>query len=97
MIEVQDVPFDDNYHLIDVPIFNVCPAGGFGELSIYGTTLMGSTDVTNHIIQLESAENALFDFGHIDLYIAPEAEQLFWQPMLDWMIAHSHQGFVFGK
>lgn len=94
--DAANVPFDDNYHLIDVPIFNVCPAGGFGELDIYGTQMLGSTDVTNHIIQLDSPENALFDFGHIDLFIAPEAEALFWQPMLEWMRQHSYTGLAYG-
>jgi len=83
--DIVDVRFDDHYAEIDVPIFNVCPAGGFGELSIYGTTFLGSTDITHHSIQLQSAENALLDFGHIDLFIANNAEELFWQPLLEWM------------
>lgn len=86
--DVNDLPFDDYFADITVPILNISPAGGFGESTKYGTTLMGSSDVTHLITKLESEENVLLDFAHIDIFIADNAESLIWQPMLEWVNTH---------
>ena len=87
--QVRDYPFDDHLGEITVPVLNVMPAGGFGRISEYGTTLLGSSDVTQLFIELKPPSEVNFDFGHIDLFTAENAEQLVWQPMLNWIRTHS--------
>ena len=60
----------------------------FGEYGIYTTTLLGSTDVTTHVVSLVPAEARLFDFGHADLFLATDAPVLVWQPILSWLQTH---------
>lgn len=87
--DAVDVPFDDHFSEIEVPIFNVAAAGGIGQLSVYGTTLVGSSDVT-HLIANISAPSILEEFGHIDIFIANNAEMLVWEPVLNWIEGHSN-------
>ncbi|HNW58314.1 MAG TPA: hypothetical protein PKI62_01390 [bacterium] len=82
------VPWDDNLNLITVPVFNVAAAGGMGDLTPYTTTLLGSTDVQNLIVRLHPAGEEAIDFGHIDLFMAHNAEALVWTPILNWVKAH---------
>jgi len=82
------VPWDDNLNLITVPVFNVAAGGGFGDNSVYTTTLLGSTDVQNLVVRLHPAGEELLDFGHIDLFMAHNAEALVWTPILNWVKAH---------
>ncbi len=84
----EDVPYDDHLADITVPILNVAPAGGVGETSYYGLTLLGSTDVTNLNIQLQPDDQHLLDFGHIDLWTADNAAELVWQPIFEWIAEH---------
>ncbi len=86
--DALDLPFDDHLAEITVPIYNVSPAGGFGELSKHGTTLLGSRDIEHLITSLRPPEEVLFDFAHIDLFIANNAETLVWQPVLEWINRH---------
>ncbi|MCB0567826.1 MAG: hypothetical protein KDD01_25940, partial [Phaeodactylibacter sp.] len=85
---VQDSPFDDHFADITVPILNFGAYGGLGYLSEPAFSEVGSTDVTHHIIQLLPDEEALYDFAHIDIFIANNAEEYAWRPMLDWINAH---------
>ncbi len=80
-----DSPFDDNFGQITIPIFNVSCAGGFGDLTKEVFDEIGSSDVTHLIPALDTPENALFDFGHIDLFIGNNAETLIWEPILNWI------------
>ncbi|NTW01160.1 MAG: 3-methyl-2-oxobutanoate hydroxymethyltransferase, partial [Oscillochloris sp.] len=48
--DAAETHFDDHLSQIQVPVFNVAAAGGVGELSVYGTTLLGSTDVSHLIV-----------------------------------------------
>jgi len=88
LANIVDVPFDDHFSQIRVPVFNLGVAGGIGELSIYGTTLLGSSDITNLIVSI-GAPSLLEDFGHIDMFIAHNAPTLVWQPILSWIEDHS--------
>ncbi len=83
-----DLPVDDHLGEITVPILNLSPAGGFGELSKYTTTLLGSTDITHVIPSLHPPEEAVMDLGHVDLFMANKAPTLVWQPILDWILGH---------
>ncbi len=86
--EQTDVAFDDHLGEITVPVLYIGAGGGFGEFGTYTTTLLGSTDVTTHVVSLVPAEARIVDFGHADLFLANNAETLVWQPLLDWVQAH---------
>lgn len=85
MIGGEDNPFDDHFGDISVPILNVSPAGGFGELSKYQYTVVGSTDVTHLIPALLPAGEEHLDFGHIDIFMANNAESVIWEDVLMWI------------
>ena len=63
-------------------------AGGFGEAGVYTTTLLGSSDVSVHLVSLLPPELAVSDFGHGDLFQADDAQTLVWEPLLAWLEAH---------
>ena len=88
MCEEVDVPFDDHLAEIANPILYVGAGGGFGDSGVYTTTLLGSTDVTTHIVDLTPPAARLLDFGHSDLFLGTDAETLVWQPILTWLQAH---------
>ena len=84
----MDVAFDDHLDDITLPVFYVGAGGGFGELGIYTTTLLGSTDVTSLVIYKTSPSARLADYGHADLFLANDAQTLVWQPILSWIQTH---------
>ncbi|HKI01851.1 MAG TPA: hypothetical protein VKK31_07730 [Thermoanaerobaculia bacterium] len=84
--EQTDVPFDDHLHNITVPILYLGAGGGFGDFGVYTTTLLGSTDVTTHVVSLTPIRAV--DFGHADLFLGTNADTLVWQPLLTWLQAH---------
>ena len=88
LCDEQDVPWDDHLEDITNPILYVGAGGGFGEYGVYTTTLLGSTDVTTRIVDLQPDAARLLDFGHADLFIATDAETLVWDPILDWILTH---------
>ena len=87
--DLDDVPWDDNYSMIEVPILNLAARGGVNDLGLYATTLTSSTDVQS-IVAGTGLELPLA-FGHIDLFLAPLAEELAWEPLLDWVLEHAPQ------
>ncbi|MBK8492225.1 MAG: hypothetical protein IPL49_15420 [Saprospirales bacterium] len=86
--ESADSPYDDHFSQIKVPVLCVAAGGGFGQTSKYGIDQLGSTDVTHLIPSLEDPENVLEDFGHIDLFTALNAKDLWWGQLVDWLEAH---------
>ena len=86
--EVPDVPWDDHLGDITVPVLYLGAAGSFGASGIHTTTLLGSRDVTVHLVQMQPPELAVLDFGHGDLFQAEDAETLVWEPLLAWLAAH---------
>ncbi len=86
--EVPDVRWDDYLGDITVPVLYLGAAGSFGASGIHTTTLLGSHDVTVHLVQMQPPELALLDFGHGDLFQADDAETLVWEPLLAWLMAH---------
>jgi pimeloyl-ACP methyl ester carboxylesterase len=82
------VSFDDHLHDITVPVLYIGAGGGFGEYGLYTLTLLGSTDVTSHIVHQTAPGQRLFDFGHADLFLGNAAQTLAWQPILDWVRTH---------
>jgi len=84
---VIDLPFDDFLAEITVPILAVGVGGFQGNLSEYTTTLLGSNDVT--ILNVSLDNNMMLDIGVLAICHATNAEFLFWQPMLEWIEAHT--------
>ncbi len=87
--DIEDVPFDDHLAHITNPILLVGAAGGMGEYCVYGMSLLGSPDITQHIVRLKPVEDVLFDFAHIDIFLGHNSPQLVWQPILDWIESHT--------
>jgi len=85
---IVDVAFDDHLADIKVPVFYLGANGGFGESGIYTTTLLGSQDVTSHVVDLQPAAAQLLEIGHGDIFLATDGESLFWQPVLSWIQGH---------
>lgn len=83
-----DVTFDDHLSSIQVPVLYVGAGGGFGADGVYTTTLLGSTDVTTHIVQFFPTEARILDIGHADIFQGTNAESLFWVNIKDWINAH---------
>jgi hypothetical protein len=80
-----DVLFDDHLGDIRVPVFYIGAGGGFGAYGLYTTTLLGSTDVTSLVVSKGTPR--LFDYGHADLFLANDAQELVWEPLLEWVTA----------
>ena len=83
-----DQPFDDNLAQITVPVLYVGADGAFGDAGVFGNTLLGSSDVTTEIVDLEPPERRLFDYGHIDLATASNAGFLAWDGIAEWIRQH---------
>ena len=81
-------PFDNHLSDITVPVFYVGAGGGFGRSGLDTLTLLGSQDVSTHIISFYPPEQAALDFGHIDLFNAQDAENLVWSPIYQWLSEH---------
>lgn len=84
---IIDSPFDDHLGEITVPVLNLGAKGGLGPYTVYGTTLLGSTDITHKIVEVGTGD-VLTEFGHIDLFLAPQAPDLAWDPLLHWVRTH---------
>lgn len=84
----MNVTFDDHLDDITLPVFYVGAGGGFGELGIYTTTLLGSSDVTSLVVHKTPPAARIADYGHADLFLANDAQTLVWQPILSWLQTH---------
>ncbi|MES1244356.1 MAG: hypothetical protein ABUT39_22320 [Acidobacteriota bacterium] len=85
---IAEVSFDDHLDDIKVPILYIGADGGFGHTGIYTTTLLGSTDVSSVVVDLQPASAPLAEFGHADIFLATNAQTFVWQPMLTWIQGH---------
>lgn len=85
--EATDVAFDDHLGAISVPVLYIGAGGGFGEFGLYTLTLLGSTDVSSLVINKVPATQRLLDYGHADLFLANDAEEEVWEPLLAWIAA----------
>jgi hypothetical protein len=82
------LPIPDHYADIEVPLFYLGAAGGYGDHGIYSTTLVGSSDVTTHVVRVLDPAEEEEDYGHGDLLFADDAQDLAWEPLADWILAH---------
>jgi pimeloyl-ACP methyl ester carboxylesterase len=84
------LPFDKHLNDITVPVLYAGAGGGFGGYGLYQLSLLGSTDVSNHIVSFYPSEQQAFDFGHVDLFYAENAQKLLWSDILQWLKKHEH-------
>lgn len=82
------LPLADHLADIAVPLFYLGAAGGFGDHGLYTTTVVGSTDVSTHVVRRLPVESEPDDFGHADLLYADDAPALAWEPLAQWLLAH---------
>ena len=79
--DVVDVPYDDHLRKIRIPALYVGAENGYGgKYGNYTTTLLGSKDVTVHIVP---------GYAHIDGLYADTAESDAWEPIYKWLESHS--------
>jgi hypothetical protein len=83
----SDIPYDNHFAQITVPILHVGAKGGFGPSMYASTMLTASRDVTTITVQRLPDSDEAMDFGHVDTVLATEAETLVWRPILDWIMA----------
>jgi hypothetical protein len=81
-------PFDEHLSDITVPVLYVGAGGGFGRYGLYSLSLLGSGDVSHYIVSFYPPAEAAYDFGHVDLFFAHDAEQLVWTPIYNWLAQH---------
>ena len=84
----EDVPWDDHFAQVTVPLLILAPVGGLGEAGVYTAGLTASTDVQILRPGLLGPDQWTEDFGHIDIWTAPQAPQLVWDPLLAWIGEH---------
>jgi len=88
LCDEAEVPFDAHLGEIAVPVLYLGAGGGYGEFGVYSTTLLGSTDVTIHLVNQQPPELRGQDLGHDEPFLATSAESLYWQTLLAWIEAH---------
>lgn len=81
-------PIDAPMSRIQVPVLYLGAAGGAGDLGVYTTTQVGSTDVTAIVARRLAPGREAEDVGHADLLFATDAPTLAWQPLASWLVAH---------
>ncbi|KYF94749.1 hypothetical protein BE17_08445 [Sorangium cellulosum] len=82
------LPLDDHLEDVQVPLFYLGAAGGFGDHGLYTTTLVASTDVTTHVVRRLAPAREDEDFGHGDLLYAADAVDQAWAPLAQWLLHH---------
>jgi hypothetical protein len=73
---------------IEVPLYYLGAAGGFGEHGVFTTTRVRSRDITLDIVHRFGPERVAEDFGHGDLLFATDAPSLAWKPLANWILRH---------
>jgi hypothetical protein len=84
-----DVPYDDHLREVTVPVFYVGAAGGSGTYGLHSLSLLGSTDRSSLVVSSPVAGTPRAEeYGHVDLFLANDAESRVWAPILDWVQRH---------
>ena len=83
-----DVPYDDHLAKVKVPVLYVGAAGGVGRYGEHSASLLGSEDVTILTARTLPEEYRALDYGHADLFLADDAKERVWTPLLQWVRAH---------
>jgi hypothetical protein len=83
-----NVPFDKHMKDITVPMLYVGAAGAYGAYGLYTLTLLGSEDVSHHIVSFYPPNDQALDYGHADLFTAYNAKNVVWSKILAWLTSH---------
>jgi hypothetical protein len=83
-----DLPYDDHLQEVTVPVLYVGAAGGYGHHGAHSLSLLGSRDKTVHVVHRLPAPYRALDYGHADLFLADDAQEAVWKPILEWMRRH---------
>jgi hypothetical protein len=83
-----DVPYDDFLHRVSVPVLYVGAAGGVGRYGEYSLSLLGSQDKTSLIVRTMPEAARALDYGHADIFLANDARERMWKPLLQWVRSH---------
>ena len=83
----EDVSFDDHLNAITIPVFYLGADGAMGSHGEYSTSLTSSTDITKYIVSVN--EDRSIDFGHADLFLGRNADELCWSVLYSWLITHA--------
>ncbi len=81
----EDAPWSNQLDEVNLPVFYVSAAGGFGLVYSHTLDLMTNADISTLTVELHPSEEIDLDFAHVDLFTASNAPQLVWQPILDWI------------
>lgn len=85
---LEDVPYDDHLGDVTVPVLYVGAAGGVGRYGEHILEKLGSRDVSTLLIRTRPEAERALDFGHADLFLADDARQRVWEPLLRWVRRH---------
>jgi hypothetical protein len=80
--------FSNHLGQIRVPVFHVGAGGGEGKYGLYTLTLLGSDDVSHHIVRFYPPAQYALDYGHYDLFTARNAQDAVWSRILAWLMSH---------
>jgi hypothetical protein len=86
--DTVDVPYDDHLGEVRNPVLYVGAAGGFGAYGTDALSMLGSTDVSVHMVRLESLGDESLDYGHGDLFTSIDSRLLAWEPIRAWIMLH---------
>lgn len=80
-----NLPYDKYLADIQVPVHYVGSGGGFGPYGLYTLSLLGSKDVSHHVVSFYQPDEAYKGFAHVDLFYAQDAQELVWEDFLDFV------------
>lgn len=89
LCDEQDVRLYRNLGEISVPILYLGVAGGYGQQGLYSSSLTRSKDITHHMVSLQPPELRAIDYGHADLLMGENANDLAWDVLRKWLVNHS--------
>ncbi|WNG14191.1 hypothetical protein [Cystobacter fuscus] len=80
-------PYNDRLHHVKVPVLYVGAAGGMGDLGLATLAQLGTKDkdISVFIVKRLSDGARALDYGHADLFLASDAEQLVWPRIASWL------------
>ena len=85
----RNLPYDDHFQDVKVPVLYVESGGGYGAYCEYTVkTLLGSKDVSFLKVQRLPDSARVADYGHADLFQARDARTAVWAPVLEWLKRH---------
>ena len=82
--------FDDHLSDIKIPILYVGARGGFGTSGLEMLNLLGSKQIEILYVALHPQKEAGFDFAHVDLLNAQNAQSLVWSGIDHWLTVHAN-------